>query len=473
MATELAGLDAGRVRTLVGLALARLGPRASGAVIGTFLTLLASVRTSSALAITFATSAHRVVAWLVYPLAGRASDQTRSLLGRRAPYMAAGLLVSAAATWALPLSHGYWTLVALVFLARGMALVFSVTNTAVVPEAFGRSRWIRALVVTYLVGALAGLSIRGTVIAHWKVGDPSTWAITFRLAAIYMGVAGVAVLFLVREAPAARRPRRPPGHLGGHVRAVLAAPNAGPLLLALCLGAAAFGAVGRLTPVFYSKVLHSGGSIQASAGLAAGLASAVVGVIGAMALVRVLSRRVILIGAPVVSAALAGAQVGVHTLAQSLVLGVVGAPFITAWLIACVLFVVQLAPAEGGMAERYGVMLLPFSLASMLASYGAATAVDLAHSYRVMWLFPAVLLFATGLAMFRLHIPAGYERVETGRVLGQLAAGLRSQAQRERTSLVSGELSPDDVDAAAVFDLARSVLGNPYEATSPGAPHPS
>lgn len=491
--TSAGSLDPGRLRTLVGLCLVRLGPRASGAVMGTFLTLLAATRTSSALAITFATTSQRFLSWLVYPLAGRASDQSRTVLGRRAPWMAGGLGLMAVSTWAIPLTHGIWTLALVVFFAKGAQVVYTVTNTAVIPESFGRSRWIKGIVVTYLVGTVAGLSIRATVIARWKTHDPSTWGITFRLAAVYMAVAALAALFLVREAPAARRPRRPPGRIRTQAAEVLKVPNARPLLAALMLGSAAGGAVGRLTPVFYSKILHAGGSRQASAGIVAGVAAAVVGVVGGVVLARFLPRKVVAVGAPLVGSGLAFGQLGVRTLGESLGLGVLGSPLLVAWFVAVLIFLVQLAPRQGGMAERYGVMVLPFSLASMVASYGAAAAVDLAGSYRVMWVFPGVLLVGVAAAMLRLRVPAGYERVDTRRMTAPLARyrrqalaaggshGLQALAgggsRGLQAPLVSGELSDQDVDAAAIFDIVRELFGDPYgrggatePPTGPGSP---
>jgi hypothetical protein len=455
-------LDRGRLRSLVGLCLARVGPRASTAVMGTYLTLLASSRTSSALGITFATSAHRVASWAVYPMAGRASDQSRTLIGRRAPYMGGALLLMAASTWLLPSTHGYWTLVAAVFLARGAAVIFNVANVAVVPEAFGRSRWIRALVVTAVLGGVAGLSIRASVITRWKTSDPSTWGGSFRLAAIFIAAAGVATLLLVREAPGARRPRRPSGHLPSHLRTVLSVPNARPLLAALCLGAAAGGASGKLTPVFYSKVLHAGGSTQTSAGIVAGVLGAAVAIPVVLLLVRHVGRKQLAISMPIGAAALTAAQMGVNSLWQSLALGILSGALLVTWVIATLLLIVQMAPREGGMAERYGIMVAPFSLCSLIAAFAAAAAVDLAGTYRIMWLFPAGFLAVGGLSQLWLQVPKGYERVDLGVITRRLTGGLRTQLQVNGAPLLGGELSREDVDGAAVFDLARHYLGDPY-----------
>ncbi len=73
-----AGIDGMRLRSFIGLTLGLVGPRANLAVSGVLLTLLVSARVSSALAITFALTANRLIGWLAYPLLGRASDRTKS-----------------------------------------------------------------------------------------------------------------------------------------------------------------------------------------------------------------------------------------------------------------------------------------------------------------------------------------------------------------------------------------------------------
>ena len=61
------GIDAPRARSLLGLSLGLVGPRANLAVSGVLLTLLVSSRVSSAVAITFALTANRFVGWIAYP----------------------------------------------------------------------------------------------------------------------------------------------------------------------------------------------------------------------------------------------------------------------------------------------------------------------------------------------------------------------------------------------------------------------
>src|SRR5580692_2376744 len=197
-------IDGMRVRSFVGLSLGLIGPRANLAVSGVLLTLLVSSRVSSAVAITFALTANRLVGWIAYPVIGRASDRTRSVAGRRAPFMAAGLLLMGACTWAYTLVSGYWVLVGLIVVVKTASVVFGLTNVAVIPETFGKSRTIKATVVIGVFGALVSLIIKGTVVATWKASDPASWNLPFREAGALMMIVAVVVLVLVREAPAAR-----------------------------------------------------------------------------------------------------------------------------------------------------------------------------------------------------------------------------------------------------------------------------
>ena len=121
------GIDRLRLRSFIGLTLGLVGPRANLAVSGVLLTLLVTARVSSALAITFALTANRLIGWLAYPLLGRASDRTHSVAGRRAPYMAAGLLIMGVCTWSYTLVGGFWPLVLLIVLVKTASVVFGLT----------------------------------------------------------------------------------------------------------------------------------------------------------------------------------------------------------------------------------------------------------------------------------------------------------------------------------------------------------
>ncbi len=468
------GVDASRVRSFVGLSIGLVGPRANLAVSGVLITLFVQQRASGALAVTFALTADRLISWLTYPVAGRLSDRTRSRVGRRTPYMAGSLIVMGAATWSFTLVQGYWSLVALIVVASQAASVFTLTNVAVVPEVFGRSRWLKALILTTALGTLASLTIKGTVIASWKQSDPSTWNLPFQVAGGIMIVVGIAVLLLVREAPAAsygaeadRRQRARPAR--DELREILSGPNAKVLVAGSLLFWSGVGSTAYVAILFFQRVLHAGASAQTVAGLATGLPVFFIGIALGVPLSRWLTPRQLAIGAPLIGAVLAGVQVFDTHLWQAVVLSYLGAPFVGAYIIVLAPLLLRLLPRAGGLGERIGVLLAPFNLCSVVLAYIAAAVIDATGNYRLIWLFPAATGIAHAVVNCWLRFPERYgsspdmvkrlwewsvvqaeSMAETGIVTGLLAAPLL------------GVVTEEDADSAVVIDMARNILGNPY-----------
>jgi len=476
------GIDASRVRSFVGLSIGLVGPRANLAVSGVLITLFVQQRASGALAVTFALTAHRLISWITYPVAGRLSDRTRSRVGRRTPYMAASLIVLGIATWMFTVVSGYWLLVLMILIASQAASVFTLTNVAVVPEVFGRSRWIKALLLTTVLGTLASLTIKGTVIASWKQNDPATWDLPFQVAAVIMVAVGIAVLLLVREAPAAsfgaeadRKERARPTL--DELRDILSGPNAKVLVAGSLLFWSGVGSTAYVAILFFQRILHAGASAQTIAGLATGLPVFLIGIALGVPLSRKLSPMQLAVGAPLIGAVLAGVQYFDTHIWQAVVLSYIGAPFIGAYIIVMAPLLLQLLPRAGGLGQRLGVLLSPFNLCSVLLAYIAAVVIDSTGNYRLIWLFPA----ATGLAhaavncwlkfppkrasspdmvqrLWEWSIVQAESMAETGIVTGLLAAPLL------------GVVTKEDADSAVVVDMARNILGNPYaddEDTSP------
>ena len=143
--------DRRRVRSFAGLSIGRLGGRAYTAISETFLTLLVAGRTGSAFAVTFATSAHRLVEWATFPVVGAVSDNRRSALGRRVPFVAGSLLAMAAFTWAFTLVPGYWPLVAVMVAASKV-----VGRLVALAQAAGAHRHRRASAVLHLIDPVPG-----------------------------------------------------------------------------------------------------------------------------------------------------------------------------------------------------------------------------------------------------------------------------------------------------------------------------
>jgi len=183
------------------------------------------------------------------------------------------------------------------------------------------------------------------------------------------------------------------------------------------------------------------------------------------------------VGAPLVGAVLAGVQVFDTHIWQAVVLSYIGAPVVGAYLIVMAPLLLRLLPRAGGLGERLGVLLSPFNLVGVLLAYVAAVVVDATGNYRLIWLFPAVTGLAHAAVNTRLKYPErsatspdmvkrlwewavvqAESMAETGIVTGLLAAPLL------------GVVTEEDADSAVVVDMARNILGNPYEGLEPGPP---
>ena len=456
-----------RLRTMAGLALGLAGPRAYLAVSGVLLTLLVSSRVSSALAITFALCANRLIGWLAYPLLGRASDRTNGPAGRRAPYMAAGLLVMAACTWAFTAVPGYWPLVALVVAAKTASVVFGLTNLAVVPETFGKSRTVKAAVVVGIFGAVVSLAIKGTVLATWRTGDPATWNLAFRVAAVMMAASALVVLTLVRESTAARevsaRERaRPAVPWRRELSDILHAPNGGVLISGILVFWAGVSATGYLAIVYFQKVQHAGAPVQTLAGWVTGVPLVLFGAGAGYVLSRWLTRKQVAVGAPLAGAVLSMLQFASTHIWQTVVLAFAGAPLFFAFVISLAPMILRLLPTSGGLGELLGKLVAPFSAFGLVFAFTAAWAVDRTGDYRVIWVFPAVAGVLQAVIMLWLWVPAGGERPSLAGLPERLTDWVLQQVTGGGRQLFGGTVTAADADAASLFATARDLLGDPY-----------
>jgi Na+/melibiose symporter-like transporter len=438
----LGSIDSARVRSFVGLSIGLVGPRANLAVSGVLITLFVQQRASGALAVTFALTADRLVSWLTYPVAGRLSDRTQSRVGRRTPYMAGSLIVMGVATWLFTVVSGYWLLVLMILIAGQASAIFTLTNVAVVPE---------------------------------NQNQPSTWNLPFRVAAVILVAVGVAVFVLVREAPTAtygasvdRKQRARPTR--DELRDILSGPNAKVLIGGSLLFWSGVGSTAYVAILFFQRILHAGASAQTIAGLATGLPVFFIGIALGIPLSRWISPMQLAVGAPLVGAVLAGVQYFDTHLWQAVVLSYIGAPLVGAYIIVMAPLLLQLLPRAGGLGERIGVLLAPFNLCSVVLAYVAAVVIDATGNYRLIWLFPAATGLAQAVVNCWLKYPArrasspdmvkrlwewsvvqAESMAETGIVAGLLAAPLL------------GVVTEEDADSAVVIDMARNILGNPYE----------
>jgi Na+/melibiose symporter-like transporter len=470
-----AGIDRMRLRSFIGLTLGLVGPRANLAVSGVLLTLLVSSRVSSALAITFALTANRLIGWLAYPLLGRASDRTRSLAGRRAPYMAAGLLIMGVCTWSYTLVKGFWPLVLLIVMVKTASVVFGLTNVAAIPETFGKSRTVKAAALIGVLGVLVSLVIKGTVIATWKAHDPATWNLAFRMAGGFMVAVAVIVLLLVRESAAAREVADRERHTRTRpwreeFAEILRVPNAKVLITGILVFWSGISATGYLAIVYFQKVQHAGANSQTIAGWVSGLPVVMLGFVFGYALSRVLTRKQIAVLTPLAGSVISLVQFTTTHIWQSVVLAFVGGPLFGAFVISMAPMLLQLLPRSGGMAELLGKLVAPFSLFAVVFSVLAAWVVDLTGDYRTIWLWPAAAGIVQAVVMSRLRIPKGQERAEMGDLVQRMGDSVMEQVTGRNRSLLGGVVTASDADSASMFDMARHMLGNPYEERdSPGS----
>jgi len=472
------GLDAPRVRSFLGLSLGLVGPRANLAVSGVLLTLLVSSRVSSAVAITFALTANRLVGWIAYPVLGRASDRTRSVAGRRAPYMAAGLFLMGSCTWAYTLVSGFWVLVVLIVVVKTASVVFGLTNVAVIPETFGKSRTIKATVVIGILGAFVSLIIKGTVIATWKASDPSTWNLPFREAGTLMMIVAVIVLVLVREAPAARAAadieRRTPARSWRlEVADIMAGPNARVLVGGILVFWSGLSATGYLAIVYFEKVQHAGANVQTIASYVSGVPVVMFGLGLGYLLSRHLTRKQVAVLTPAAGTVVSLVQFTTTHIWQTVVLAFVGAPLFTAFAISLAPMLLQLLPRSGGMGELLGKLVAPFSLFAVAFSFLAAWAVDVTGDYRVIWLFPAAAGVVQAVVMCWLRVPPGHERAELQGLFERMSESIMNQVTGRDRPLLGGVVTAEDADAASLFDMARNILGNPYDEGPPAPEGPA
>ncbi len=459
-------VDRRRLRSTIGLALGLVGTRANLAVSGVLLTLLVSARASSALAITFALTANRLVGWLAYPLLGRASDRTTGRAGRRAPYMSAGLVVMGVCTWAYTVVPGYWALVALVAAVKTASVLFGLTNFAAIPETFGKRRSIKAAALIGVLGAVVSLMVKGTVIATWKTGNPATWNLAFRMAGAFMIGAGIVVLALVREAPASAAAVSARAHRPHDWRAelarLLALPNAGVLITGILVFWAGLSATGYLAVVYFQRVQHAGASVQTVAGWVMGVPVVMFGLGGGYLLSRVLTRRQVAVLTPAAGAVVSMIQFFSTHIWQTVVLAFAGAPLFGAFVISLAPLLLQLLPRGGGIGELLGKLVAPFSVFAVVFSFLAAWAVDATGDYRMIWVFPAAAGVIQAAVMLGLRLPAGAERPALAGLPGRMTEWLLEQVSGPGRSVLRGQVTAEDTDAASLFDMARTMLGDPY-----------
>jgi hypothetical protein len=305
------------------------------------------------------------------------------------------------------------------------------------------------------------LSIRLTAIATWNQDDPTTWATSYYLSAAYIVFAGLAIVLLVREVPAAKElvKDHPTVRFRDTMRSVLEAPNARPLLFTLLCSVAAGGAFSRAYPIYAEDVLGAGGDALS----AAGIWSAILGIAVfplSLLLAAKLSVKHNLFWAAISGGGTALAHLWVTDLWQSVALGVFSGIFLGASGLSLAPMYLQILPRRGGLAERIGIGFAPILLAGMIAAFLAGFAYDVVvHDYRVIWIPTAVFSFGAGVSLFWMRIPVHAKHVDLRHGWRVLKRNL--WGKKEGRELFRGNIDHHEADGAALIELVADEL-NPY-----------
>jgi hypothetical protein len=355
--------------------------------------------------------------------------------------------------WSFTLVRGYWPLVLAIVVAREAAIVQRVARFAVTPDVFGRSRWIRAVVTMGLVTAIPGAGILAVIRFTWKQDDPTTWNLTYRLAAVGLVLGAVAIGALVREAHgsqvAAERAARKSWR--DEARGLLDLPNAKVLVVTAALLGAAGAATGRLFPVWAHEVLGAGAPELVDLSILTGVLGALAAVPG-LWLAGQAHPRTLAVTAALFGAAATFAHVFVTELWMFAVAATIAIPLAVAAIVAGLPMGLRLVPPGESLGESIGMVAGPFALVTSIAAYVSAAVVDVFDDYRLIWVVAAAFTLASAFSLARLQVPEGEERVDVRALLRQL---------RTRTDpgggLFGGEVADEDVLA----ERASSVVDPP------------
>ena len=443
-----------RRRAFVGLTISNLARQPWSQVVGAYLTLLVASRTTSAVAITFALSAHRGIAAVLMPIMGRLSDRATTRGGRRVPLIVVGTAVGAVTVMLMTRTNGYWPLLVAIVVTRLALQVASIGSVGVTPDVFGRSRWAKAVGAIAAIGFLPGLLTLALIRATWHQDDPSTWDITFIVAGAGLLLGAFAVAVLVREAPATEEVAAiaARGAWRDELDRVRAIPSGVHLLASVALLSVAFAGINRLLPVWARDELHVGGSEFASVSLVLlGVTVALVPLglwLGSRAHPRVLA-----VGAALVGAVVTALMTVITGPTMFVVFTAISIPLTVAAFASLAPLFIPLFPKGDRLGQAWGMVVGPFGLATSLAGLASATVVDIVGTTDALWVISSVLLLALAANLTTLHVPSAARTDVRGllrkaRVAG-LGPGLFDGSVDLEDVLGVGAIQQDDDDTTA------------------------
>jgi MFS-type transporter involved in bile tolerance (Atg22 family) len=299
-------------------------------------------------------------------------------------------------------------------------------------------------VVTIIPGAAILAVIRFT----WQQDDPTTWNLTYRLAAIGLLVAAVAIACLVREAPASHlaAERAARASWRDELRRVLELPNARVLIVAGALLAAAGASTGRLFPVWANKVMGAGAPDLVDLSIVTSALAFVAAVPGLWLAGRA-HPRTLAVAAAVVGGLATTAHVFVTELWMFAVAATIAVPLTVAAVAAGIPLLLRLVPPGESLGESVGMVAGPLALVTSIAAYASALLVDAFGDYRLIWLVAGAFTLAAAVALSRLDVPEGEERTDLRALFAQLR-----RSDSGRGGLFGGTVEDADVLADAGVD---------------------
>jgi MFS family permease len=177
------------------LATLSCGLAASIAVLSVFLPLILHKLTSSGTLIGFAVSGEGIFGLAISLLIGPISDRTHTPLGRRRPYILAGLAIAAVGLALTPFMHNYWAVVGLVFAFYIGYYLISTPYRALAPDVLPQNQYGRAMGYGQFfrgIGFVVGLGV-GAGLFWWWTPMP------FIITAGVLLLTGFITISLVRE----------------------------------------------------------------------------------------------------------------------------------------------------------------------------------------------------------------------------------------------------------------------------------
>lgn len=408
-------------------------------------------------ALALVTALQALVAMVVQPLAGAASDRLPTRFGRRRPWLVGGVTAQALCVVGLALAGGYWTIVAIMLLVELTSNVAQGPYQALLPDTVPSSR--RGLASGFLGGAQLAGQVTGVAAAGAAVGAGAIHlAILFAAGSVWLGMA--VTVASVRE-PVGVAGAGPEAHglaSAGAWLSYLTSPRRwlGPVrtvalevwgpdvleqrdyLWVLASRLAILMATGCLQP-FILYYLQDSIGLGAEAGLAVTPIAAVVAIValiaavpgGALASRWGRARMVALSGlvGAVAAIAFAAAQGYAQLLVVAAPFGVALGVFLSAnWAL-----LVEVVPADE--AGRYlGLSNIVTAGAGLLAIVTAGPLADLVNrvepglGYRAIFLLAAVEFLVGAWCALRVREPPRPEAARAGTARGAVDASVTARA---------------------------------------------